>query len=369
MAIYKFIIYNQDPICGSKYEQNINTSGCTTFLLRLNNLSTSEGPFNICIDTINSTPIYTNITRNQLSAGVQYSLECPTPTPSPTPQYSICVTRTPTITPSVTITSGFIPTPSPTPSITRSVTPTMTMTPSITRTITPTPSITPSITRTITPTPSITRTITPTNTPSITPSNLPFYAYVFAEPQTYNNGLDLENYMLNNNSTWGGYQFYGVPSTIDYSNNLNTYAHYSGWTSNSNNYITSPTNMSSIIKQSSGTSVDSFGCTQTQYSFGTIQITESDVNPNIQYFYTIWIPIAGVGNNLNSMIIDAGTSLCGNEYLNNGIPDDIILQNVTITSGAAIPPGNYRVLWLPILYLPITIPLYNNIYIKGEIKY
>jgi hypothetical protein len=175
--------------------------------------------------------------------------------------------------------------------------------------------------------------------------------------------------MLNNNSTWGGYQFYGVPSTLDYSNNLNTYAHYSGWTSHMGNYVTSPTTMSSIIRQSSGPGFDSFNCQQNQYAFGTIQITEYDVNPNIQYFYSIWVPITGVGNNLNNMIIDVGTSACSSDYLNNGMPDGIISQNVTITSGAAIPPGNYRVLWLPILYLPITIPLHNNIYIKGEIKY
>jgi len=238
-----------------------------------------------------------------------------------------------------------------------------------------TPSVTPSITPTISVSPSITPSITVstsvqvTPTPSITPSNLPFYAYVFAEPQTYNDGLDLENYMLNNNSTWGGYQFYGVPSTLDYSNNLNTYAHYSGWTSHMGNYVTSPTTMSSIIRQSSGSGFDSFNCQQNQYAFGTIQITEYDVNPNIQYFYSIWVPITGVGNNLNNMIIDVGTSACSSDYLNNGMPDGIISQNVTITSGAAIPPGNYRVLWLPILYLPITIPLHNNIYIKGEIKY
>jgi hypothetical protein len=69
------------------------------------------------------------------------------------------------------------------------------------------------------------------------------------------------------------------------------------------------------------------------------------------------------------MIVDVGSNACGSDYVNNGLPDEIISQNVVITSGAAIPPGNYRVLWLPILYLPITIPLHNDIYIKGEIKY
>ena len=68
------------------------------------------------------------------------------------------------------------------------------------------------------------------------------------------------------------------------------------------------------------------------------------------------------------MTIDAGTSACSNDYVNDAIPDSIAIQNVTITSGAAIPAGNYRVLWLQNLTLPITQTLLTNIYIKGEIK-
>ena len=238
-------------------------------------------------------------------------------------------------------------------------------TPTVTPTNTPTMTITP----TMTPTISISASVQVSPTPTPTPSNLPFYAYIFAEPQSYNDGINLENYMLNNNTTWGGYQFYGVPDATNYSNNLNTYAHYSGWTSNSGNYITSPSSLSSIIRQSSGVGVDSFDCPQNQYSFGTIQITESDINPNIQYFYSIWIPVNGVGNNINYMLIDAGTDACLSNYINYGNPDDFISQNVTVTSGAAIPTGVYKVLWLPILYLPITTPLRNSIYIKGEINY
>jgi hypothetical protein len=238
-------------------------------------------------------------------------------------------------------------------------------TPTVTPTNTPTMTITP----TMTPTISISASVQVSPTPTPTPSNLPFYAYVFAEPQLYNDGINLENYMLNNSATWGGYQFYGVPNTSNYSTNLNIYAHYSGWTSNSGNYITNPTSLSAIIKQSSGTGIDPFGCPQNQYSFGTIKIAETNVNTNIQYFYSIWIPLGGVGNSLTNMAIDAGSNPCLSDYVNNGKPDEIITQNVTITSGAAIPAGVYRVLWLPILYLPITIPLRNSIYIKGEINY
>jgi len=358
MAVYKFIISNQDPICGSLYEQNINTSGCTTFLLRLNTQSTSEGPFNIYIATINSTPIYTNISRSQLLTGVQYSLECPTPTPSATPLYSICVTRTPTTTPTPTLTSGLPQTPTPT------ITPTI----SVTRTITPSITPTISITRTITPT--ITKSITPTRTPTLTPTSSVkiYYAYVFAEPQTFNDGFDLETYMLNNGGTWGGYQFYGVPSAANYSNNMDTYAHYSGWTSNAGNYTYAPTSLSGAIKQISSYTEDSFGCPQNQYTFETIRVRSNQLNTNIKYFYSIWIPLDGVNNTMNNMIINAGSTPCGTDYSEQGIPDAIASQNVVVTSGAAIPSGTYRVLFLALLNLPNTNKLFNDIYIKGNLK-
>jgi hypothetical protein len=69
------------------------------------------------------------------------------------------------------------------------------------------------------------------------------------------------------------------------------------------------------------------------------------------------------------MSIDAGTAPCSNDYINNAIPDSIASQNVTVSSGAAIPAGNYRVLWIQNLNLPINQTLINNIYIKGENKY
>jgi len=281
-------------------------------------------------------------------------------TPTPTPTIITSITPTPTLT--------------ITPSITPSITPTLTITP--TSSETPTPTITPTntLTPTITPTPSITTSITPTPsiTPTITPSptNTPYSAYIFAEPQTFEDGANLENYMvIDNGKNWGGYQFYGVPSSIDYSSTLDVYAHYSGWTSNSGNYITPPTSLKSAIKQTIGGFTDSFGCPQNQYTFGTIEIKTTDVNPNIKYFYSIWLPFDGLGGSFTNMTLDAGTSPCSNDYVNDAIPDSVASQNVTITSGAAIPAGQYRVLWLSNLTLPISQTLINNVYIKGENKY
>jgi hypothetical protein len=209
--------------------------------------------------------------------------------------------------------------------------------------------------------------IPPNITP--TPSVRVYYAYVFAEPQTFNDGVNLENYMLNESlATWGGYQFYGVPNGDNYSNNMNAYAHYPAFTSNIGNYKYAPIFLSGAIKQTNSYSEDSFGCPQNQYTFETIRVRSSQINTDIKYFYSIWIPIDGVGNAMTNMFINAGSAPCGTDYSDQGIPDAIASQNVTITSGAAIPPGTYRVLFLSLLNLPNTNKLLNDIYIKGNLK-
>jgi len=209
--------------------------------------------------------------------------------------------------------------------------------------------------------------IPPNITP--TPSARAYYAYIFAEPQTFDDGVTLENYMLNESlATWGGYQFYGVPDEDNYSNNMNAYAHYPAFTSNIGNYKYPPIFLSGAIKQTSSYSEDSFGCPQNQYTFETIRVGASQINTDIKYFYSIWIPIDGVGNTMTNMFINAGSTPCGTDYSDQGIPDSIASQNVTVTSGAAIPSGTYRVLFLSLLNLPNTNKLLNDIYIKGNIK-
>ena len=176
-----------------------------------------------------------------------------------------------------------------------------------------------------------------------------------------------------NPATWGGYQFYGTPGATDYSSNLDVYAHFSGWTSSTGNYLTSPQSLNSTIRQSSGTGTDSFGCSQNQYTFGTIEVSTSQVNVNIQYFYSIWIPLNGVGGSMTNMTVDVGSgAACTNNIINDAIPDSIAGTNVTVTSGAAIPAGVYRVLWVGTFAVqPSAVPpppLANSLFFKGDTK-
>jgi hypothetical protein len=307
-------------------------------------------------------------------------IPCSSPTPTPTP----------TITPTPTVTPGLSPSPTPTitstPTTTPTVTPTTTSTPTPTPTLTPglSPSPTPTITTTPSPTPTITTTPTitptktssPTPTPTITPSPTQglYYAYLFAEPQDFNDGLVIDDYMtVQNSATWGGFQFYGIPSSTNYSSNLDLYAHFSGWTSGLGNYITAPQSFAGLIRQASGSGTDTYGCSQNQYTFGTIPVSTSQVNTNEQYYYSIWVPLAGVGGSMTNMTVDIGSGgPCTFNIINDGIPDSIAGTNVNVTSGGAIPAGNYRVLWLGSFAVqPSALPpppLSVTLYFKGDTK-
>jgi hypothetical protein len=196
-------------------------------------------------------------------------------------------------------------------------------------------------------------------------------AYLFAEPQVFNDGVTLENYMtVLNAGTWGGYQFYGTPVSPDYSLNMDLYAKFSGWTSGLGNYITAPQSLTGPIRQASGTGTDSFGCSQNQYTFGTIEVETTDVTTSEYYFYSIWIPLAGVGGTMSNMTVDIGSgAACATNIINDGLPDGIAGTNAVITSGAAIPAGTYRILWLgSFAVLPVSTPLSANLYFKGDTK-
>jgi hypothetical protein len=214
--------------------------------------------------------------------------------------------------------------------------------------------------------------VTPTITPTVTPSSAGFLAYIFAEPQEFADGVTLEDYMtVDNVATWGGYQFYGTPGSVNYSNNLDIYAHFSGWTSNTGNYITPPASLNSSIRQASGAGTDAYGCTQSQYTFGTIAITTTQINPNIQYFYSIWLPLAGVGGTFTNETVDAGYGAPCSTSIGGPLTPDLgdAAINVTVTSGAAIPAGTYRVLWLgSFMTQPQTTPATLTLYIKGNTK-
>jgi hypothetical protein len=420
MSTYLITVTNEAPGCGTEIEQQLTITGCTSYIVRLASNSNALGPFNVYVDNV---LYYSAQTRTQMLNGVVITLECVTPTPSatptltptptqtdpmtgatPTPTITTTNTGTPTPTPTLsqtpTGTPGETPTPTTTPTLTQTptttttltasptTTPTLTQTPTTTTTLTASPTTTPSQTPTNTPTltqtptNTITQTVTPsetpTNTPTLTqtptPSNLPFSAYIFAEPQDFNDGVTLEDYMtVQNSATWGGFQFYGTPGSTDYSSNLDLYAHFSGWTSNSGNYLTAPQSLAGPIRQASGAGTDSFGCPQNQYTFGTIEVTTSQVNVNIQYFYSIWVPLAGVGGTMTNMTVDIGSgAACTSNIINDGLPDSIASTNVIVTSGAAIPAGAYRVLWLGSFAVqPSALPpppLTTSLFFKGDTK-
>ncbi len=397
-VLYNIIVVNTEGDCLNSITQQFEATACTEdVIVRFTGTNNAVGPFDIYTGTTGTTAVYTGLTRLEMIQGVSITLEDPaacitptptpttSPTPTPTPSATVGVTSTPTPTPTLTPTNTTTNTPTPsvtttptvtktptvTPTPTNTNTPTVTKTPTVTPTNTTTQTQTPTNTATPTVTPTNTTTPTPTNTQTPTPTNEPFYAYLFAEPQDFGDGVVLENYMtVDNSGTWGGYQFYGTPGSTDYSDNMDLYVHFSGWTSTTGNYVTAPQTLKGPIRQSSGTGTDGYGCTQNQYTFGTIEVNISQVTPSLQYFYSIWVPLNGVGGSMVNMTVDIGSgAACTSNILNDGIPDSIAGTNVTVTSGGAIPAGTYRVLWLGSFAVqPTSPPLVASIFFKGDTK-
>ena len=306
-------------------------------------------------------------------------------TPTITPTNTITPTVTPTLTPTITPTKTVTPTVTLTitPTITPTVTPTNTVTPTVTPTNTVTPTVTPTITRTVTPTPTITRTVTPTPTITPTPSPIPYYAYVVAEPQDSPSLDELGAYMYNetgntgnpdpNVDYWFGYgnmNNWDSPSNENYSYTMNKYISYSGFTNSAGNFR-NPSDYKGIINRTANTITDGFGCSVKPSVFETIEIDSTTINENIQYYYTIWIPLAGVGGVMNNMTVEYSYSSSPCNWMPVAIEADaaVASTNVTVSSGAAIPAGTYRVLTFSstTTLLPPTTPA-SNIYFKGEQK-
>jgi hypothetical protein len=378
MSIYSILVTNNAPGCDTEIEQQLTVTGCTTYIVRLASNSNALGPFNIFVDDV---LYYANASRDDMFNGIVVALECVTPTPTATPTPTPGATNTPT--PSETATSTPTPTEtptqtpsigaSPTPTETPTETPTQTATPTETPTATPTPTNTATITatptETATPTATATETPTQTQTPSSTPPLPPFSGYLIPEPLDSVSQNDLGQYMFDNGSTgYYGFGNSGLPPTASYSSDMAIYILYPGWTGDSGNFITNISTNSGSIRQSTGSGTDIFGCPQNQYTFGTIEITTSKVNPNVQYSYSVWIPLNGVGGTLNNMTVDVGNgTACSNNTFNDYIPDSGLAGlNVNVPSGCQIPAGTYRVLWNFIL--PATVPLGDTLYFKGDTK-
>lgn len=330
MTTYTITVINNAVGCNNEIEQQVTISGCSTYIVRLASNSNAIGPFDVYLDSVIQ---YSAQTRTEMLDGVVITLECGTPTPSPT--------QTPTVTPT-----------------------------NQTPTATPTHTATPTVTPTNTATPGVSPTQTPTNTP--TPSGSGFVAYLFPEPQDSTSLIDLGQYMVDAGAvSFFGIGNSGVPAGATYASDLAIYAQYSGWTGSVGNFITNVTSFAGPIRQSSGSGVDTYGCTQNQYTFGSIPVNTSQVDPNVQYSYTVWVPLAGVGGTMNNMTIDVGFgSACSTSVINDGVPDATnALVNVVVPSGCAIPSGTYRVLWMNELYLePSALPLSTTFWVKGDTK-
>jgi len=208
----------------------------------------------------------------------------------------------------------------------------------------------------------VTPTVTPTNTvtPTVTPSGAAYYAYIFAEPQTSGDASTLLAYATANGAVeFGDYYDNVVPNDSggNYSNDLNVYAHQPSFINGGGNFVT-PNTLKGSISQST-------------YLFDSIQVSSSVVNSGIQYFYSIWLPLNGIGGTLNNYQMDVGTTLGGTDIY-SAIPNitpTTNAYNVVVTSGAAIPAGTYRVLWISTNFLlPSSTPLTGSIYFKGASK-
>jgi hypothetical protein len=162
--------------------------------------------------------------------------------------------------------------------------------------------------------------------------------------------------------TWYGWGVSGVPPVSNFADNMDYYAHFSGFTNGSTgDFVTPVQTLNSLVYQTNTT--DTFGCSVNQYEFGTIELNLSQVNTAIKYFYTLWIPLEGMNNTMSNLTINIGTVPCGGDLGSNLIPDSLRQINVNVTAGAAIPAGTYRVLWIdPNMNLPLTAPLVNPLY-------
>jgi len=331
MSLESIIVVNDATGCETSVTQQVEVSGYQCFIVRLPVESNAIGPFSVYTGSTEETPLYVGVTRNELIDGVTVCFGIP-PSASPSPT----------------------PTATPTP------------TPSITPTITPTPGVSPSVTPT--------STVTPTPTPSS--SSGPVYsAYIFPEPQDSTSQANLGSYLFTNGSVsyWGYANSGTYPAGPNYANDLNIYVQYPDWAGGVGNFVSNVASLSGEIRQSSGAGTDTYGCPQAQYTFGSVRITTSQVNPAIQYVYSVWIPLAGVGGTLNNMTLDAGYGTpCSSDISNGGTPDPINASiNVTVPGGCAIPAGTYRVLWMTeLINLPAiaNLPLGASIFIKGESK-
>ena len=345
--------------------------------------SNSPTPSVTAPETATPTPTQTNtqtptttttLTASPTETPTQTPTATVTPSITPSPTTTLTSTPTATVTPTTTTTLTSTPTNTQTPTTTLTTTPTQTETPTgtptptTTTTLTATPSVTPTNTQTPTTTLTATPTTTPTTTPTPTATTPGFMAYIFAEPQDSGDDATL---LAGATGAAEWYSFFsaGAPNNNagNYGNDLDVYAHQPSFISGSGNFIT-PVSLSASIAQTPGQVIN--GVAQNLYTYGSIQVNSAAINSSIQYFYSIWVPLAGVGGTLTDMTNDVGTTLGGNDVFNDiATVTTLTAINVNVTSGASIPAATYRVLWVvPQFQLPIATPLSGSLYFRGDTK-
>lgn len=184
-----------------------------------------------------------------------------------------------------------------------------------------------------------------------------WFAYIFAEPQSSEYDSSFLDFAIENGAEeWYSYWSGTAPNDNggNYSHDLNIYAHQPNFVNGGDGLVT-PSDLSGLIDS------------ETKL-FDQITVSPLEVNTDIRYFYSIWLPVDGMGGSLSSYQISVGTeSSCSSTF--GSIPAIAPYQNsfdVIVTGGAAIPEGHYRVLWItPEMNLPASLPMVSSICIQG----
>lgn len=70
MPIYSIFLVNTDSGCDTFIEQQLNVSSPSSYLIKLDPVSNAVGPFDIFSGSTGSTPIYSALTRIQMTTGI-----------------------------------------------------------------------------------------------------------------------------------------------------------------------------------------------------------------------------------------------------------------------------------------------------------
>ena len=283
MATYSILVTNNAPGCNNDIEQQLNVTGCTSYIVRLASNSDALGPFNVYVDSV---IYYSARTRTEMLNGVLVILDCATPTPTVTPT----VTITPTVTPTTTITP------------------------------------------------------TPTYTPTPSPGPTPLQAYLFIDTN-YNVARNkLSGWMQVNQGSitpqFRGYNVagYSSPSTnqSDFDTQMNAFISYTGWTGNLANGD-EPAILSAPICISGCSGYDSEGILVQQNVFQTIKVPIGAFTATSSNWCTIFVPVDGTPGQKYSAI-NSGSINGTIPRLMNADYNSLIINY----SGATIPVGSYR---------------------------